>query len=149
MLKADLLAAVAAKKGFVRVISDSLAPDNIAGDTVEKRRLLIEHNNADGTAGITNVFYLHNTSNDDAKFYNVEPSALDNQEPDPNTKKLQALEGYLSSKYAAYFIGRVDLVKNWAEADVFTLTAGKLAKKSILIFKQGANPINDLDVTIL
>lgn len=34
----------------------------------------------------------------------------------------------------------------WAEADVFTLSTGKLAKKSVIVYQQGNNPIAHLDV---
>lgn len=152
MTKAELLAAVGAKKGFVRVISDNLAPDTVPNDAVQKRYLLVETLNADGTAGITHVFYLQDTSSNQdenlqtSKFYNVEPQALDNKELSVMDKKREALETYLKGKYAAFFLGRVDLTNNWAEADVFTLAAGKLTKKSVLVFKQGTNPINDVDV---
>lgn len=146
MTKSELLALIATKTGYTRTISDKLAPDSIAGDTVEKRHIVVEHTNSDGTAGITNVYYLLDTTSDQAKFYNAEPEAFDFQELSVVAKKQEALEKYLKGKYNAYFLSRVDLVNNWAEVDVFTLTTGKLVKKSILVFKQGNNPINDLDV---
>ena len=55
-------------------------------------------------------------------------------------------ETYLSGKYAAHFINRFDLNQNLAEADVYTLAAGKLTRKTVLVFKKGTNPITDLDV---
>lgn len=146
--KNELISLIQSKKGFVRIVSDELANDAIPNDPVEKRVVQVEHSNTDGTAGITNVFYLHDTANDVAKFYNTEPVAFDVNELNAMAKKQEALENYLKGKYDAYFLGRTDLVNNWAEADVFSVVAGKLNRKSILVFKKGANPISDIDVVI-
>lgn len=154
MNKTELLQAVAAKPGFVRIASDNLAQDTIQGDPVQKRYLSVEHNNTDGTAGITHVFYLQDTSSNQdeklqtVKYYNVEPASFDVRELTAEAKKQAALETYLKGKYAAYFLGRVDLTNNWAEADVFTLNAGTLTRKSVLVYKQGGNRINDIDVVV-
>lgn len=147
MNKAELLTAVQSKKGFVRIVVDEKAPDSDPRSTTEKRYLVVEHTNTDGTAGMTNVYYLHDTVNDVAKFYNAEPSAFDINEPPADLKKRQALETYLKGKYAAFFLGRIDLVNLWAEADVFVQAAGKLTKKSVLVYKPANGPIADVDVT--
>ena len=120
--------------------------DSPGGD-LEKRHVVVETQNEDGTVGIYNIFYLHNKTTDVAKFYNAEPEILTNVSNDE--KKLKALKNYLAGKYQAYFIGRYDLVNNWAEADVFSLNAQKLEMKSVLVFKKGSNPINDIDVVKL
>lgn len=148
MTKAKFLTKVQSKPGFHSIISDEAAQDNIAGDPIEKRYLYINHTNADGTMGKTFVFYLYETATDTASFYNVEAEALDAKEPSTNQKKLDALTAYLAGKYASFFINRYDLNQPVAEADVYTLAAGKLVRKTVLVFKKGANPINDLDVTI-
>lgn len=146
MNQAELINAVKAKKGFVRIIKDELAPDAIPTDKTQKRLLTIEHSNGDNTAGITYVYYLHDTENDVAKFYNVEPENLDNTELSLDLKKEHALKQYLGGKYAAYFIERTDYVNNWAEATVYVLAASKLTKKQVLVFKKGTSPISDLDI---
>lgn len=146
MLKQELLDAVAAKKGFVSIAKDDVAPDNVQGDEIEKRYLYVNHTNADGTMGKTFVFYLHNTTTDEAWFYNDEPENVDQKEPNSEQKKLDALAAYMKTNFDAYFIGRFDTTNNWAEADVFMLAAGKLTKKSVLVFKKGTNPINHLEV---
>lgn len=149
MTKAQFLAKVQAKPGFHSIISDEAASDNIVGDPIEKRYLYINHTNADGTMGKTFVYYLLETATNTASFYNVEAEALDAKEPTTNQKKLDVLTTYLGAKYAAFFVNRYDLNQNLAEADVYTLTAGKLVKKTVLVFKKGANPISDLDVTMV
>lgn len=146
MTKAEFLTKVQAKPGFHSIISDEVAQDNIIGDPIEKRVLYINHINADGTRGKTFVYYLYETATDTASFYNVEVEALDAKEPNTDQKKIDALEAYLGGKYAAYFINRFDLRQNLAEADVYTLAAGKLTKKTVLVYKRGANPIADADV---
>ena len=60
--------------------------------------------------------------------------------------KRNALEAYLKSNFDAYFVVDLDLANNWAEANVYELTAGKLNKKTVLVFKKGDNPISHLDV---
>lgn len=146
MNKEVFIDAVKAKKGFHSIIQDELAPDHITGDPIEKRFLYINHLNADGTMGKTFVYYLYDTVKNIASFYNVEPENVDAKEPSIDQKKIDALQAYLKQKYNAYFVGRFDTVNNWAEADVFVLTAGKLVKKSVIVYKQGSSPIADLEV---
>lgn len=146
MTKQQLLDAVAAKKGFHSIVQDEVAPDNIQGDPIEKRFLYVNHTNADGTMGKTFVYYLYNSSTDEASFYNVEPESVDSKEPNSDQKKLDALMVYLKSNFNAYFVVRYDLSNNWAEADVFTLVTGKLTPKKVMVFKKGANPISHLEI---
>jgi len=146
MTKQELLTKVASKIGFHSIIKDELAPDNVPGDPIEKRYLYINHTNADGTMGKTFVYYLHDVANDVASFYNLEAEALDNKEPASEQKKLDALQTYLKGKYQAYFVTRFDMINNWAIADVYSLSAGTLVKKTVMVFKKGVNPITDLDI---
>jgi hypothetical protein len=146
MKKADLRAVVEAKKGFHSIIQDEVAPDNVATDDIEKRFFYINHINADGTAGKTYIYYLHDKRNDDAWFYNVEAETVDMKEPVTEQKKLDALSAYLKANFDAYFILRFDTSNNWAEADVFKLTSGQLVKSKVLAFKKGTNPITHLTI---
>lgn len=148
MKKEDLLVAVRSKKGFVRIIADEVAQDDIKTDeNLNKRYLTVEHRNTNGTAGITYVFYMHKVDTDDAYFYNHEPENLDANEETVEIKRLRRLEEFLAGKYAAYFIGRYDLKNFWAEADVYTSDVNnKLTKKSVIVAKRGTNPIADQDV---
>lgn len=148
MTKQQLLDKVAAKVGYHSLVKDELALDNVAGDLIEKRYLYVNHINNDGTMGKKFVYYLLDTVNDLASFYNVEEE-LDRFEVSPEVKALQALQAYLGNKYQGYFIIRYDLQQQIAEADVFTLSAGTLTKKTVLVFKKGTNPISDIDVTIV
>lgn len=141
MVKAELQAKLEAKQGFVSIIKDDVAPDNVSGDVVEKRFFYVNHVNADGTAGKTFVYYLHNTETDEAWFYNVETEAVDTKEPTTEQKKLDALQAYMKANFAAFFVLRFDLENNWAEADVFEVSGTDLAKSSVLVFKLGTNPI--------
>ena len=146
MTKAQLQTAVEAKKGFKSIIEDKVAPDNISGDPIEKRFFHVNHTNGDGTAGKTFLYYLHDTKNDEAWFYNVETESVDSKEPNADQKKLTALEAYLKVNFDAYFSIRADLVNNWTEADVFKLTAGKLVSSKVMVFKKGSSPISHLTI---
>jgi len=146
MTKQELQTAVEAKKGFLSIIKDELAPDHVPNDPIEKRFFYVNHTNTDGTAGKTFIFYLHDTVNDTAWFYNAETESVDTKEPTTEQKKLDALQSYLKSTFSAFFIIRCDLTNNWAEADTFTLVSGKLAAKKVLVFKVGTNPINHLEI---
>lgn len=55
--------------------------------------------------------------------------------------KEDVLNAYLKATFVAHFILRADLTNNWAEADVYTISGTDLAKSTVLVFKQGANPI--------
>jgi hypothetical protein len=147
MTKTQLQAQLEAKKGFVSIIKDALAPDHVAGDPIEKRFWYVNHTNADGTAGKTYVYYLHDTQNDTAWFYNQEIEAVDAKEPSAEQKKLNALQSYLKATFDAFFIVRFDLINNWAEADVFKLTNGQLVQSKVLVFKRESNPIAHLTIT--
>lgn len=141
MTKAQFISAVQAKKGFVSIIKDALAPDHINDDPIEKRYLYINHTNADGTMGKTYVYYLHDVANDAASFYNVETEALDIKEPNTENKKYLALRAYLKANFAAFFLVNHDLDNNWAEAEVFTLSGSDLTRSRVIVYKQGSNPI--------
>lgn len=142
MTKQELITKVENKVGFLSIVQDALAPDNIPGDPISKRYLYINHTNADGTMGKTYVYYLWDTVNDVASFYNVETEALDVKEPSTDQKKLDSFKIYLGTNFSAYFILRSDLQNNWVEADVFTVTGSDLTKSTVLAIKNGTNPIN-------
>lgn len=146
MTKQQLQSQIESKVGFHSIIEDKLAPDHVNGDPIEKRYFYINHTNSSGTMGKTYVFYLYDTVNDEAWFYNVEPEAVDNKEPSSEQKKLNELQNYLKANFDAFFIGRFDVENNWAEADVFKLTNGNLVKSSVIVFKRGTNPISHLTV---
>lgn len=138
MTKSELKAKVEAKIGFHSIIQDELAPDHIPGDKIEKRYLYINHTNSDGTMGKTFIYYLHDIEKNIASFYNVETESLDIKEPQTNQKKLILLQNYLKSNFDGFFIIRVDMENNWAEADVYELSGSELTKSSVMVFK----PIN-------
>ena len=146
MKKADLLTAVSAKSGYVAIIEDRLAPDSVG--TKQKRYLLVETLNADGTKGVTNVFYVHDTVSDDAWFYNVEPKTFDITEKPVDQQTLDALRDYCKANFAAYFLipDRIDAANMWAVVEAYTLVSGKLAKSLKMVYKQGTNPITHVDI---
>lgn len=146
MTKAQLQAQLEAKKGFHSIIKDELAPDHIVDDPIEKRYFYVNHVNADGTAGKTFVYYLHDTVNDTAWFYNAETESVDAKEPTTEQKKLDALQAYLKTNFNAYFVIRFDVENNWAEADTYKLENGKLTHAKVMVFKAGSNPISHLEI---
>lgn len=146
MKKAQLKAQLETKKGFLSIVKDDVAPDNVAGDPIQKRFFYLNHVNADGTAGKTFVYYLHNTETDDAWFYNQEIESVDMKEASSEQKKLTALENYLKANFDAYFVIRYDLNNLWAEADALKLTNGSLVASKVLVFKKGTSPIAHLTI---
>jgi len=142
MNKAALRAVVESKVGFHSIIRDELAPDHIPGDTIEKRFFHINNVNANGTMGKTYVYYLHNTANDEASFYNAEPESVDTQELTAEEKKFRAIDVYLNTTFAAFFVTRRSsfLNKVWVEADVY-VDGASLTKNTVIVTKVGtANP---------
>ena len=146
MTKQEFLTKVQSKVGFHSIIADAKAPDNIAEDPIQKHYLYVNTANADGTMGKTFVYYLQDTATNEVSFYNVEAEVLDAKVPTQEQTKLNALSAYLKSTFNAYFVIRHDLINNWAEADTYSLDAGKLAYKKVLVFKQGANPVSHLEI---
>lgn len=146
MKKADLITTLQSKKGFHSIISDTVAPDNVQGDPIEKRFFYVNHLNADGTMGKTFVYYLWDKATDDAWFYNVEAESVDMKEPSKDQKKFDALLNYLKANFAVFFIIRYDINNSWAEADVFVETAGTLSPKRVVAFKKQGEPVTHLDV---
>lgn len=146
MTKAQLKTQIESKKGFHSIIADEISPDNVQGDPIEKRYFYVNHTNADGTMGKTFMYYLHDTANDVATFFNDEIEALDAREATANEKKIQALTNYLKANFNAYFVIRIDTTNNWAEADVFKLSSGNLVASKVMVFKTGNNPISHLNI---
>lgn len=148
MKKEDLLTKVSQKNGFVQVIDDSVSPDNKENKLFEKRVLTVQTLNTDGTGGITYVYYMLGKKKDEAFFYNNEPATFDVNEDNNDTKKREALEEYLQAQFDAYFVRDLDLENNWAEATVYTKNSAgdTLQKQTVLVFKDGADPIKHLPV---
>lgn len=146
MTKSQLLTAVQGKAGFVAILADTLATDSVGAK--QKRFLTVETLNADGTKGITNVFYIHDTGTDEAWFYNVEPLGFEKETKTVDQQTLDALNAYCKANFAAYFLipDRIDAVNKWAVVEAYTVSTGKLAKKNVMVYKQGTNPITHVDI---
>ena len=140
MTKAQFIASVEADSNF-RKWATVPAVLEVNG-TIEKWMGVAYISTPDG-ANLFNVFFIWDKSTDTAEWQNANQLS-----PAKNTDytKMDALQAYLKSKYSAYFLGQIDFANQWAEATVYTLTTGKLVKKNVLVFKQGTNPISDLDV---
>jgi len=151
MNKSDLIAAVQAKVGFKSIITDKVAPDSPEINEVnkiEKCFFEVATINADGTAGITYVFYLHNTVTDDAWFYNVEPESVDTKELSADQKKFDVVEKYLKNTFHSYYIHRYNPTINTAFADVYTQVGQTLVKSEVAAFKRGTDPVGHLTITV-
>lgn len=150
MTKTQLLAAVQAKPGFVAIVSDKLAQDSAVavGEGKEKRFLVVEHQNTDGTRGSYAVYYILDTTNQTAWFYNVEPAAFDSQYKAVPQQTLDALKAYCKATFAAYFLipDRIDAENKWAVVEAYTSSSGKLVKSLKMVYKQGSNPITHVDI---
>lgn len=146
MTKSQLLTAVQGKAGYVATIADTLAPDSVG--TKQKRFLLVETLNADGTKGITNVFYIHDTETDEAWFYNIEPVGLQKESKDISAQAVDALTTYCKATFNAFFLihDRIDPINKWAVVEAYTLSNGQLQKKNVMVFKQGTNPVTHLEI---
>lgn len=133
--KKELLDSLQSKVGFVRIISDEKTNDSKEGDSVEKRHLVIQHNNTDGTAGITNVFYLHDKESDEAKFYNEEPEAFDKQEPTVNQKKMDKILKHLTNNFDLVEILFQDDVQEKIKAKVNKFSGSKSVESLVIAYK--------------
>lgn len=150
MNKAELLEKVQGKVGFKAIVSDRLTPDSpkiTNTNKIEKRFFEVATVNADGTAGITFVFYLLDTSKDEAWFYNTEPEAVDIKEPTSENKRLNRLINYLEKNFHSFFVDQVNMDINTVFADVYILEADSLVKKRAAVFKRGETPIEHLFIT--
>lgn len=142
MKKAQLQAVIEGKKGFHSIVKDDLAPDHVPGDPIEKRYFYVNHTNADGTMGKTFVYYLHDTENDVASFYNVETEALDVRELTAEQKKLELLKTYLDGEFTFSIVTGFDAKANKALAIVYIDNGdGTGTKKEAVVFKPQGQPI--------
>ena len=91
----------------------------------------------DGT-NVTNVWFMVDLATGNATW-----QMQDTLENDKNTYEVKRnlLNAYLKANFAGFFLLRVDLDNNWAEADVYTVSGSDLAKSTVLVYKQGTNPI--------
>lgn len=146
MNKSEFLTKIQATEGFVAVISDTKTDDSPKEGTVEKRVLSVQHGNKNGTAGITSVYYLHDTSKDEVTFYNDEPKSFQRDAEGNTEKALKQLEAHLLGKYQAYFITRQDPKARWVEALVYATSDAKLAKKTVIVKQAADKTITDTEV---
>jgi hypothetical protein len=150
MTKQEFLTRVMAKEGFVSIIDDKTAPDSPQSTigVKEKRYLLIETINTNGTAGQVALFYIHDMQADVVRFYGVEPVSLASDYDTEDTKVYRLISNYCKNTFTAYFIipDRVDVLNKWAVVEAYTESAGKLARRSVLVFKKGINPVTHIDI---
>jgi hypothetical protein len=135
MTTAQFITAIEAKPQFRKWAMVPRSVEKI-GD-IEKWNGIAYITTPDGT-NTYNVWFMVDTATGEASWQN-----LDTMEPEKNATEVKrlALEAYLKATFAGYFINRADYVNNWAEADVFTVSGQDLAKSTVLVFKQGSNPI--------
>lgn len=135
MTKAQFIASVEAKPQFIKWAKAPVAAETI-GD-IEKHHGIAYITTPDGT-NTFNVWFMVDTATGEATW-----QSQDTIEPDKNVSdtKQKALTGYLKATFAGFFVNRVDLDNNWAEADVYTVSGADLTKSTVLVFKQGTNPI--------
>lgn len=143
MTKAQFIASVEAKPNFLKWAQPPILKETV-GD-IEKWHSVVYIAMPDGT-NLFNVWFLVDNKTGEAAWQN-----FDGVEPEKNVAgvKSDALRAYLKANFNAYFIenNKIDLTNNWALATVYTSSAGKLLQKTVLVFKQGANPVSHLDVT--
>lgn len=147
MTKAELVTIVEGKTGYVAILKDAVAPDNVAG-TKEKRYMLVETLNTDGTKGITNVTYVLDTGTDEAWFYNAEPVSFDTGVVSVPQATIDALKAYCVANFEAYFLipERIDAENNWAVVEAYTVSGSDLAKSTVMVYKKGTNPITHVTI---
>lgn len=135
MTTAQFITAVEAKPQFIKWAKVPAAVETL-GD-IQKWNGVAFITTPDGT-NTYNVWFIVDTTTGEATWQN-----LDTMEPEKNTVAVKeaALKAYLKANFAGYFILRADLDNNWAEAEVFTVSGADLAKSTVLVFKQGTNPI--------
>ena len=140
MKKTDLLAAVESKPGYVATILDNKTPDSPAG-AKEKRFLLVETLNQDGTKGMTNVTYVHDTENDVAWFYNVEPLSFEKEYKTDMQVAQEAIIDYCDDTFHAYRVEEINTVQKFAIVTTWTLASGSFTETRVIVYKNGASPI--------
>lgn len=140
MNKQEFITAVEAKPNFIKWAQTPIVKETVGTIEHHHGRAYISTN--DGTQ-VFNVWFFVDTETGEANWQNQDTLDPDNN---ANPAKTKALENYLTATFDAFFITKLDLVHNWAEAEVYKLAAGKLSKTTILVFKKGSNPINHLEV---
>lgn len=135
MTKEQFIAAIEARPQFIKWAIAPTLIETINGIELWHGRPY--HTTPDGT-NIYNVYFHVDTATGEATWQN-----RNNFEPETNTQeaKMKALTTYLKANFAGFFITRIDLDNNWAEAEVFAVSGADLAKSTVLVFKNGANPI--------
>lgn len=135
MTKEQFIASVEAKPQFIKWAQTPFRVETLTG--VEKWNGLAYITTNDGTNTV-NVWFMVDTATGEATW-----QTADTVEPQKNSTevKLTALKTYLKTNFAGFFITRIDLDNNWAEAEVFAVSGADLAKSTVLVFKNGANPI--------
>ena len=135
MTKALFIASVEAKPNFIKWAKIPEVSETIG--EIEKHHGIAFITTPDGT-NTYNVWFMVDTVTGEATWQN-----FDTMTPEANTLNSvqKALDDYLKATFPAYFVSRVDAVNRWAEAEVFTASGQDLARGSVLVYKQGANPI--------
>jgi hypothetical protein len=133
MTKDQFIAQVEAKTIFIKWAQVPAVFETVGG--VEKWRGVALITTPDGT-NLYDVWFI--VSDGVATWQN-----LDTMEPEKNSTqtKLDALSDYLKANFNGFFVLRSDLVNNWAEAEVFSVSGADLTRSTVLVFKVGNNPV--------
>lgn len=135
MTTAQSITAIEAKPHFIKWAQVPQMAEKL-GD-VEKWHGIAYISTPDGT-NTYNVWFMNDTATNTATWQQQD---MLNPEANTASAKETALKTYLKANFAGFFINRADLENNWAEAEVFTVSGQDLAKSTVLVFKQGSNPI--------
>lgn len=140
MTKAEFITSIEAKPNFIKWAKAPTVVETIG--EIEKWNGLAYVTTADGKNTV-NVWFMVDTITGDADW-----QTQDTLEPEKNTltTKQRSLEAYLKANFNAFFIGRIDFENNWAEADVYKITNGKLVKSTVLVYKDNSNVVTHVDI---
>ncbi len=138
MTKQEFISSVEAKPNFIKWAQVPQLIETL-GD-VQKWNGIAFITTDEGFTNTFNVWFMVDTATGNATWQNI-----DTLEPSNNATQasVDALTGYMKANFVAYFLvpGKVDVKNKWAEAEVFQVSGSDLTKKTILVYKQGANPI--------
>lgn len=134
MTKSEFITAIETKPQFIKWVQVPRAVRDTNG--VQEHYGIAHMSTPDGTV-LKDIFFL--VSADDTATWK-ETDVLD-QTKTAKEVKLNALRAYLKANFEAFFITRMDLDNNFAEADVYTLSVTDLTPSRVIVYKRGATPI--------
>ena len=134
MTKAEFIQSVEAKATFIKWVEAPVVKETV-GEGIEKWCGLA-YMKTDAGANTVHVWFIWDSLKDEAQWQTADTFAPQ--------ERIASINSYLKDTFDAFFVLRIDVNNDWAEADVFVIGATVLTKRVLVYRSSGVITHKDI-----